>query len=216
MHKLFYLVALLAPIPSFADVVFAGSFNQDDNLLEYQFTIAASSTVTLESFSYGGDGGSVPAGGFAPVLSVFGAGGSGPLTLLGFDAGGAAPACSPRTPDPSVSGLCLDAYLVLPSLNPGSYLVTLTENDNTPSGPDFAGGFNPADTGNFTGTNQGFPGESFLDPFGNQRTPNFDFTISGADSAVSLSTPEPSTVSLLIGGLGLLAFKRKIRSRKSH
>src|SRR5579863_1944554 len=143
MYKSFCLVALLLPVPSFAGFTFSGSFSQDDNLLQYQFTIAAASTVALESFSYGGDGASVPAGGFAPVLSVFGAGGSGPLTLLGFDDGGIAPACSPRTPDVSVKGdLCLDAYLTLPSLSAGTYLVILTENDNTPNGPDLASGFN--------------------------------------------------------------------------
>jgi hypothetical protein len=209
MYKSFCLVAFLLPIPSFAGFTFSGSFTQDDNLLQYQFTIASASTVTLESFSYGGDGGSVPAGGFAPVLSLFGAGSA------VFDDGGMQPTCSPRTPDPSVPGdLCLDAYLTVPSLNPGTYLVTLTENDNTPIGPDFADGFTEQGNGNFTGVNQGFPGKSFLDPFGNQRTPNFDFTISGVDSAVAL--PEPSTVSLFIAGLGLLAFKRKMLLRKSR
>jgi hypothetical protein len=202
MHKLICIVALLLPIPSFASFSFSGAFTQDDNILEYQFTISALSTVTLQSFSYAGDGSSIPAGGFAPVLSVFGAGGSGPLTLLGFDDGGTAPAgCGARLIDPT-SHLCLDSFLTLASQAPGTYLVVLTENDNTPNGPDFAGGFNEQGNGNFTGG-------PFLDPFGNQRTGNFDFTISGVDSAVLL--PEPSTVSLFIAGLGLLAFKRKAR-----
>jgi hypothetical protein len=207
MYKLIYLVPLLLPIQAFASFTFSGSFNQDDNMPEFQFTISAISTVSLESFSYGGDGSTVSPGGFAPVLSVFGVGGSGPLTLLGFDDGGVAPAgCGSRLIDPATH-LCFDADLMLPSLNPGTYLVVLTENDNTPNGPDFAGGFNEQGNGNFTGG-------PFLDPFGNQRTPNFDFTISGADSAASL--PEPSTVSLLIAGLGLLAFKRKMRLRTSR
>jgi hypothetical protein len=211
MYKSICLLAFLLPIPSFASFIFSGSFNQDDNMLEYEFTIAATSTVTLESFSYGGNGSTVPAGGFAPVLSVFGLQGSDLLALLGTDDGGTAPSgCGPRTRDTSVpGGLCLDAYLPLASLNPGTYLVVLTENDNTPNGPDFAGGFAEQGNGNFTGVNQGFPGESFLDPLGNQRTPNFYFTISGADSAQAL--PEPSTVSLLIAGLGLLACGRKLK-----
>ncbi|HTB12451.1 MAG TPA: DVUA0089 family protein [Bryobacteraceae bacterium] len=205
MYKPICLLALL-PLFSFASsVAFSGAFTQDDNMLEYEFTIAATSTVTLESFGYaGGTAGStsVPAGGFAPVLSVFGAGSSGALTLLGFDDGGTAPsACDPRSVDP-VSHLCLDPYLVMTSQNPGTYLVVLTENDNTPNGPDFAGGFNEQGNGNFTGG-------PFIDPFGNQRNGNFYFTISGADSAAAL--PEPSTVSLLIAGLGLLSFKRKLQ-----
>ena len=204
MYKSFSLVAFLLPIPSFADFTFSGSFSADDNMLFYQFTIAATSTVTLESFGYAGNGSTVPAGGFAPVLSVFGVEGADPLALLGTDDGGTAPAgCGPRLIDP-VSHLCLDADLTLPSQAPGTYLVVITENDNTPNGPDLAGGFNEQGNGNFTGG-------PFLDPFGNQRTPNFDFTISGADSAQAL--PEPSTVSLLIAGLGLLAFRRKMRSR---
>jgi hypothetical protein len=200
MYKAFCFAAFLLPLPSFASFTFSGSFNEDDNMLEYQFTIGAISTVTLESFSYAGDGGSVAPGGFAPVLSVFGTGSSGPLTLLGFDEGGAAPGgCSARLIDPA-SHLCLDAYLPLPALNPGTYLVVLTENDNTPNSPNFAAGFNEQGNGNFTGG-------PFIDPFGNQRTANFDFTISGADSATAL--PEPSSVSLLIAGLWLLAIKRK-------
>jgi hypothetical protein len=206
MYKSICLVLFVLPIHSFASSTFSGSFSQDDNMPEFQFTISAISTVTLESFSYGGDGSTVSPGGFAPVLSVFGAGGSGPLTLLGFDDGGVAPSgCGPRLIDPTTH-LCFDADLVLPSLNPGTYLVLLTENDNTPNGPDFAGGFNEQGNGNFTGG-------PFLDPFGNQRTPNFDFTISGADSAASV--PEPSTVSLLVTGLGFLAFRRRVRLRKS-
>lgn len=214
MYKSIYLVALLLPIQAFASFTFSGSFSQDDNMPEFQFTIAAISTVTLESFSYAGNGSTVNPGGFAPVLSVFGPLPSGDPNLLGFDDGGAAPGgCGSRLIDP-VSHACLDAALTLPSLNPGTYLVVLTENDNTPNGPDFASGFVEQGNGNFTGVNQGFPGASFLDPFGNQRTPNFDLTISGVDSAESV--PEPATVSLLIAGLGLLAFKQKMRLRPSR
>jgi len=210
MHKSIYLLAFLLPVPSFASFIFSGSFAQDDNMAEYQFTISSISTVTLQSFSYAGNGSTVPAGGFAPVLSVFGTIPSADPTLLGFDDGGTAPsACGTRLVDP-VSNACLDADLVLTSLSPGTYLVVLTENDNTPNSPDLAAGFNEQGNGNFTGTNQGLSGESFLDPFGNQRTPNFYFTISGADSANTI--PEPSAVSLFIAGLGIWAVKRKMRA----
>src|SRR5579863_3330649 len=157
MYKSFYLVALLLPVPSFAGFTFSGSFSQDDNLLQYQFTIAATSTVTLESFGYAGDGASVPAGGFAPVLAVFGPIPSGDPFMQHFDDGGAAPsACGARLIDP-VTHSCLDADLTL-SLAPGTYLVTLTENDNAPIGPNYSDGFVEAGKGNFTGINEGFPG----------------------------------------------------------
>jgi hypothetical protein len=207
------VVAFLLPIPSFASstFTFSGSFTQDDNLLLYQFTISAPTTVTLESFSYGGNGSTVNPGGFAPVLSLFGPVTSGDPNLINFDDGGTAPGgCGARLIDPTTN-LCLDADLTEALTITGTYLVALTENDNTPNGPDFLAGFNEAGNGNFTGTNEGFPGESFLDPLGNQRTPNYDFTITGADSATEL--PEPSTMSLLIAGAGLLAGLRARRRR---
>jgi len=212
MHKPFGRIVLqsaivatfLLPIPSFASTfTFSGSFTEDDNVLQYLFTISAPATVTLESFSYGGNGTTVDPGGFAPVLSLFGPVTSGDPNLINFDDGGTAPGgCGARLVDPTTH-LCLDADLTEALTIPGTYLVTLSENDNTPNGPDLLSGFNEAGNGNFTGINQGFPGESFLDPLGNQRTPNYDFTITGVDSATQL--PEPSTVSLLIAGGGLLA-----------
>jgi hypothetical protein len=217
MHKpsslsaVLLLTALFA-IPSFASsFTFAGSFTQDDNILEYVFTISAGSTVTLESFSYGGNGTTVNPGGFAPVLSLFGPVTSSDPNLINDDDGGTAPGgCGTRLVDP-VTHECLDADLT-EVLSPGTYLVVLTENDNTPNGPDLLSGFNEMGNGDFTGTNAGLPGDSFLNPGNNlQRTPNYDFTISGVDNALQL--PEPSTMSLLIAGLGLLAGVRARQKR---
>jgi len=206
-------VLLFFLVPTFASNTFefSGAFSEDDILLQYQFTLGAGSTVTIESFSYAGNGSTISAGGFAPVLSLFGTEISGDRVLLTFDDGGSAPGgCGPRLID-SVSNACLDGF-VTRVLGAGTYLVTLSENDNTPNGPDLLGGFNETGNGNFTGINQGFPGEAFLDPFGNQRTANFDFTISGVDTAQVL--PEPSTISLLIAGLGLLAGAARVRKMK--
>ena len=178
---------------------------------EFEFTIAATSTVTLESFSYGGNGSTVSAGGFAPVFTLLSPISSSDPTVLADSTEGGA--CGVRTPDP-VTHLCLDAYLSVVE-GPGSYLVILTEYDNLPNAGDLASGFSEAGNANFTGPDFGTsPSETaFIDEFGNQRDPNFYFTISGADSASAL--PEPSTVSLLVAGLALLAFK-KVKLRQSR
>jgi hypothetical protein len=203
-------------LPAFAATFnFSGVFSQDDNLLQFQFTIAGNASIVLQSFSYAGNGTDIPAGGFAPVLALFGPLPSGDPPSLGYDAGGASPSCGPRLIDPGTH-LCYDAYLTPGVLTAGTYLVTLTENDNTPAGTDYASGFVEQGNGNFTGANFGPGSGSFYDPFGNQRTANYAFSISGVDTAISLSsTPEPSGLISLLAGLTLLAaagIKRKQRT----
>src|SRR5215472_6068509 len=101
MVRLVFLCGMLC-LPAFSGTYFAfsGNFTQDDNELFYNFTILASTNVTLQTWSYAGGtdplSNVVPAGGFAPVLSLFDSGGN----LLGFDAGGTAPGgCGPRNID---------------------------------------------------------------------------------------------------------------------
>jgi hypothetical protein len=194
------LIVGLAVIPLSASTFsFSGVFAEDDSQFLTGFNLAGNATVNLESYSYGGGidplNGSVPAGGFATVLSLFDSSGN----LLAFDDGGTAPGgCAPRTIDPA-TGFCLDAYLQ-EDLSPGSYTVVLTEYDNTPNGPTLADGFAKDGQGNFTGPEfLGVPG-SFIDPFGNQRTDAYDFNISGINSLV----PEPSSAASLAAALLLL------------
>jgi hypothetical protein len=180
--------------------MFSGNFSQDDNELFYNFTILTSTSVNLQTWSYAGGtdplGNVVPAGGFAPVLSLFDSGGN----FLGSDAGGSAPGgCTPRNID-SASGLCLDAYLLEPLLNAGTYTVVLTEQDNTPAGRTLADGFTQTGQGNFTGPEfLGVPG-SFIDQGLNQRNSSFEFTIGPVNTAVA-AVPEPSSWLLLLSGL---------------
>jgi hypothetical protein len=212
-RSILVLGTLSLSIPAYAATFnFSGAFTQDDNLLEFQFTIAGNASVVLQSFSYGGNGTTISAGGFAPVLSLFGPIPSGDPPLLGFNAGGASPNCSPRLTDP-VTHLCLDAVVAPGVLTAGTYLVTLTENDNEPQGTDFNSGFSEAGQGNFTGPDFGPGSGSFYDPFGNHRTANYAFSISGVTSASPVSaTPEPAGLVSLLSGLSLLAgagLKRK-------
>jgi hypothetical protein len=190
---------------------FNGSFSQDDQHFLASFTLFAPGTVTLETWSYaGGDdpaSGRTAAGGFAPVLSVFDASGN----IVGnFDDGGSPPSdCGPRGIDP-VSGFCLDAYLQ-DSLSAGMYFVVLTEYDNTPAGATLADGFAEDGNGDFTGPNVvGVPG-SFIDPGGYQRTPNYDFSITGADEASAI--PEPSMTLYVGSGLLCCAMFQAMRKR---
>ena len=193
---------------------FGGSFAQDDNRSSAEFTIVSNATVSIQSWGFAGGvdpiGATILPGGFATVLSIFDSTGN---LAAGFDTGGTAPgACSPRNIDP-VSGFCLDAYLQV-SLSAGTYTAVLTELDNVPIGPTFADGFTQDGQGNFTGPeNLGGPG-SFIAPFGYQRTANFQYSISGADTARSLdaaSIPEPASTLLMVSALAVLATLRAQR-----
>ena len=88
----------LISIPSAASTFsFSNSFPTDDSMFTVLFNLGTASTVTLESYSYGGGvdplNGAIAAGEFAPVLSLFDPAGN----LLTFDDGGVAPfGCGPR------------------------------------------------------------------------------------------------------------------------
>jgi hypothetical protein len=193
---------------------FNGSFFQDDNQASFNIVLNSPGTVTITTSSYA-------SGGFAPVLSIFGAPyfGAGDPSLLGTNSGGAPCGVRPTNPD---TGLCLDALLGYDSIlttNPlgtlaaGTYMVILTEQDNTPNGPDLASGFNRDGQGNFTAVPDVNDGP-FVDP-GNPNisdSGNWAVGFQNVDSAAQLGLPEPSTVLSLLGGLVILAGIRRRRT----
>lgn len=193
--------------PGAAIVSTTGTFTQDDNQVFFNFTLLTPDTITMQTFSFAGgtnvNGLVIPPGGFAPVLSLFS--GTAPQNLLATDSGGTPPSgCGVRNIDP-VTGFCLDAYLNL-SLGVGSYILALTEFDNTPIGPTLADGFLQQGTGNFTG------GPFFLNAgAGFQRNGNWavDITNTAPPSAV----PEPSTVAQIVFGLSIFALASAWRKR---
>jgi hypothetical protein len=190
-----------------ASISNTGTFSTDDQIFQLTFTLSAMSTVTIQSFGYGGGingaGTIIPQGGFATDVAVFMA--SGPQNLIAEDSvGGTAPSdCSPRNIN-SVTGFCLDGFLSLPNLAAGSYILTLTEQGNNANGPTLGDGFAEAGAGNFTGG-------PFLDPFGNQMNGDWAVDISGRDLVVNSSAPEPATVLLslvLVPGLAVAVRRR--------
>lgn len=184
----------------------AGLFLTDDQTLQFQFSLATASTVTIQSFAYGGGvnglGATIPQGGFATDIALFAA--TGMQNLLDEDSyGGTAPSsCGPRHID-SHTGLCLDAYLQVANLAAGSYIFTLTEQGNPANGPTLGDGFAEMGMGNFTGG-------PFIDPFGNQRNGNFAVDLSAAGLVVS-SVPEPSTAALTLLFISAIAIAARRR-----
>jgi hypothetical protein len=184
-----------------------GTFLSDDQVFQLNFTLPSAATVTIQSFGYGGgtNGASmlISQGGFATDLTVFSL--TGPQPLIDQDSvGGTAPgACSPRNIN-SVTGLCLDGFLSLPSLAAGDYILTLTEQGNPANGPTFADGFAQAGNGNFTGG-------PFIDPFGNQMDGHWAVDVSATGLAVN-TVPEPATVFLTLLSVSVLAMLARRRS----
>jgi len=89
-------------------------------------------------------------------------------------------------------------------LGVGSYILALTEFDNTPIGPTLADGFVQQGTGNFTG------GPFFLNAgVGFQRNGNWAVDITNTAPA---AIPEPSTVAQI--ALGLSTFALAVARRK--
>ena len=160
--------------------------------------------VTIATTSYA-------TGGFAPVLSIFGQPllGPGDPSLIDFNAGPGGGPCGIRGTNVT-TGLCLDAVLgndgvsnSLGTLSAGQYLVFLTEQDNTPNGPDLAGGFNRDGQGNFTAVPGVNPGP-FVDPSNPNITDTGSYAVSFQNVDNVVQTPEPASTLLLFGGLAAI------------
>src|SRR5262245_27566926 len=107
------LALLCFSATALADISYTGSLAADDGMFSVDFTLAGAADITLRTWSFAGGtnaaGDVIPAGGFAPVLSLFDSSGN----LLAFDDGGVAPsACGARNIDPA-TGFCLDAYIAV-------------------------------------------------------------------------------------------------------
>jgi hypothetical protein len=188
---------------------YSGVFDTDDQVWQVQFTVPFTTTVTLESFSYGGgtngNGTTFDPGGFGPDLSLFYATGTQAFIVDDAIGGNIPDGCGPRSIDGAVN-LCLDSYFTQ-SLSAGSYIVTITQQGNNSNGT-LGDGFAQQGNGNFTGG-------PFIDAFGNQRNGNWAFDISGEGVSVGSPAPEPASILLtllVIPGMVALGRRRRRQS----
>ncbi len=178
-----------------ADFSFAGVFTHDNDKAAYNFTLGATTVVTLTSLGYAGGlnaaGQPVARGGFDSVLSLYDSTG----TAVDFnDDGVGVPV--------DTTGHASDAKLSL-SLAAGTYKVYLTQYNN----------FGPITLGNgfaFDGQ-PNFRG-GFVDLYGNQRDGHWALDLSGVDSATAGSVPEAASWAMMVVGFGLIGVMARRRS----
>jgi hypothetical protein len=114
-------------------------------------------------------------------------------------------------PADSVTGEHFDTFLQS-SLSAGTYTVSVMEFDNFANGPNLSNGF--SNTGNATFTSVfGCSNGRFCDVDGSNRTGAWAFDILGVDTATvpPSGVPEPTTVTMMIAGLGTVLFFGKRR-----
>lgn len=183
-----------------ADFSFTGNLNDHNDVLLFNFTVGASSTVTLRAWSYAGGvnaaGASIARGGFDTILALFDS--TGALINQNDDGGSNVPA-------DSVTGAHYDTFLQS-VLSPGTYTVSVADYANFAVGPNLSNGF----------TN-GALSPGFIDATGNQRDNHWAFDVLNVNAADALppvtAVPEPETYALMLAGLGLIGFMQ--RRRKS-
>lgn len=202
------VLALGAPLAEAVTILSTqGDFVHDDDMQVFSFTLSTMSDVHIYTLSYAGSqaapngtnaaGQTVAPGGFAPVLSLFAESSgarlatSAPATIPG--------SCTYCAIDPA-TGAQWDADIKI-ELDPGTYVLVLTEDDNLPLGDLLSDGFLQAGNGDFTGTYfTGQPG-SFWDAHPDQRTSHWAVDV--------LTAPEPAAIWLCgMGMLAILLFRR--------
>jgi hypothetical protein len=184
---------------------FTGNFTQDDNIQLFTFSVGATSTVTLRTWSYAGGtnaaGQLIASDGFDPILALFDSTGA----LIGQNDDGG---CGQVSPD-AETGACFDTYFSA-LLNTGTYSVTVMQYANFAIGPNYSNGFLRQGQGNFTGAAYcGGASSPFWDVTCDQNDGHWAFDILNVNAATA--SPEPGT--MLMVGTGLLGAVGMVRRR---
>jgi hypothetical protein len=173
LHVAGSLLVLLSHMASAASISWQGALGLAEGAANstatYKFSVSTASTVTIQSYGYGGSGGAagganlagavIPAGGFDPYISVFAGAGRSATFLVSNDDG----ACIP----PSIgASLCPDSALSL-TLPRGTYTLVIEAFENMSLAENMGSGT----------LGDGFTGLGNYDP---SRTNNFAIDISGA------------------------------------
>jgi hypothetical protein len=192
------LLAGMTLCASAASISYTGNFVNDNDVQTIGFSLLSATTVTLETFGYGGgtnaNGDLILPGGFESTLQLF-------ALPSGFAVGGSIlpgpdPSCGPRTADPSRFNFCFDAYAQV-FLTPGDYIVALTQNSNTANG-NLGDGFQFDSDPNFS--------SGFVGTFGYQGTSQWALDITSPDAVVGAPEPGSALLALsafLLAGLGI-------------
>ena len=210
----------------------SGAFTEDAEYRFFKFVADGTSTVTLETVSYGGgnlvDGTPVTAGGFDPLLTLLEPSGL-VISVIPLNAGDtfSKPLVAGAGWDDKDPGVLLDSYYQ-GVLDAGTYWLALTQAFNLVDGThnnyySVDSGF--TQDGNYTGTLNGCVPNS--DPFcnflGENKNGDWALNITGVLSAQAEATfnppappplptqptvPEPSTLALFAIGLGALRLGR--------
>ncbi len=194
-------ITLAAGSANAADFSFTGSFNDDDEVQEFNFSMAgAASDVTLRTWSYAGGtnaaGTSIAAGGFDPILTLFNAS-TGNLISANDDGF--------LVTDP-LTGQAYDSFLTS-NLPAGDYTATITQFSSFANGPSLTDGFQGSGQDNF-GSRDSHWAVDVL---------NVNAASAGASYISHTGViPEPETYALLLAGLGLVAFMARRREAENR
>lgn len=180
-----------------ADFSFAGTLNEPSQVLFFDFTVGATSLVTLRTYSYAGgtnaQGTVIARGGFDPTLSLYDLT-TGARVAQNDDGGAFVPA--------DINGFRYDTYLQT-TLASGTYRTSVSVYPN----------FGPE---NLSGS---FGGGGFEGPLTfSGRTANFAFDVLNVSEAVGPgagAVPEPATWAMMIFGFGAIGFSMRSAKRRS-